>query len=209
MCNPSTLGSRTPTMSFDLAVWYPAKRFSNKEATELYLRLCDGDTSGVLPNPAVDAFYNELIASHPEIDRIPDDKVGDYEYCPWSCKLDRSPGHIIMNCVWSKATYVGQLVESLARKHGLVVYDPQSEKVVYPEGTIGADTASRTSLSALAFFGLLFAAMFVYSAWISTSTLSLVFYIFGALCILMAVVCVRQVWKRSDTAKPVPRSTSD
>src|SRR5262249_42922163 len=147
-------------------------------------------------NPAIDAFYAELIASHPERNAVPEDKVGDYDYCPWSCELDYSPGHVIVNCVWSKATYVGRFVETLARKHGLVVYDPQSEKVISPDGTAIADAGtSRTALSVLALFGLLFAAMFVYAARISSSTSSLVCYAFGALCTLMAVVCLRQAWK--------------
>src|SRR5262249_53503412 len=141
-------------------------------------------------------FYAELIASHPERNAVPEDKVGDYDYCPWSCELDHSPGHVIVNCVWSKARYVGRFVETLARKHGLVVYDPQSEKVIYPDGTNIADPGtSHTALSVLVLFGLLFAAIFLYLAWISNSTVSLVYYAFGALCTLMAVVCFRQAWK--------------
>ena len=86
-------------MSFDLAVWYPQKWLGNEEAGELYGRLCDSDTSGVVPHPAVDAFYAELTARHPEIDTIPEGRIGDFDYCPWSYKLDYSPGHVIMACV--------------------------------------------------------------------------------------------------------------
>lgn len=125
-------------MSFDLAVWYPQEQIGNKEAGELYVRLCEGDTSGVMPHPAIVAFYADLTASHPEIDTVPEEKVDDHDYCPWSCKLDYSPGRVIMSCVWPKATYVGRLVEDLARKHGLAVYDPQSDKVTYPDGSTGA-----------------------------------------------------------------------
>jgi hypothetical protein len=86
-------------MSFDLGVWYPQKRIRNEEAGEPYLRLCSGDTSGVAPSPAVDAFYVELTARHPEIDAVPEERIDDHDFCPWSCKLDRSPGHVIMSCV--------------------------------------------------------------------------------------------------------------
>lgn len=130
-------------MSFDLAVWYPQKRIRNKEATELYLRLCDGHTSGVAPHPAVDAFYAELTARHPEIDTIPKARINDHDYCPWSCKLDHSSHHVIMCCVWSKASYVHPLVHGLARKHGLALYDPQSEEVIYPDGSTGEDEVPR------------------------------------------------------------------
>jgi len=181
-------------MSYDLAVWYPQMRIRNEVATELYLRLCDGDTSGVVPHPAVDAFYAELTAAHPEGDKIPEDRSGDHDDCPWSCKLDHSPGHVIMCCVWSKASEVHELVQSLARKHGLALYDPQTEEVTYPDGSTGAKRASRASLWILGMFGLLFAAMFVYSGVVGSSTAP-VFYGLAGLCVLMAGACFRQAWK--------------
>jgi hypothetical protein len=183
-------------MSFDLAVWYPQKRITNEEATQLYLRLCDGDASGVLPHPAIAAFYAELVARHPEIDTIPKEKINDYDFCPWSCKLDYSDGHVLMCSVWSKATYMHQLVKDLARKHGLALYDPQSEEVVYPDGSTGAARpASRTSLWVLGSFALLFAAIFVYSGRLSTATTAIILYVFAALCFVMALTCFRQAWK--------------
>jgi hypothetical protein len=183
-------------MSFDLGVWYPQQRIRNEEATELYVRLCDGDTSGVLPHPAIDAFYAELTAKHPEIDTIPKEKIDDHDYCPWSCKLDYSPSHVIMSYVWSKATHVHQFVQALAREHGLALYDPQSEEVIYPDGSKCAKAnTSRTSLWILGVFALLFAAMFVYSGQDSTSREPVVFYVFAALCVLMAVLCFRQARK--------------
>jgi hypothetical protein len=178
-------------MSFDLGVWYPQKRMGNKEAGELYARLCESDSSGVVPHPAVDEFYSELIAKHPEIDTIPEGKIDDHDYCPWSCKLDRSPGHVTMSCVWPKATYVHQLVQELARKHGLAVYDPQSDLVTYPEGSTGA-TASRGVFRILGYFALLFAVIFFYSAKISSSGVPLVLYVFAGLCVLMGVACFWQ-----------------
>jgi hypothetical protein len=54
------MNTGTEVMSYDLGVWYPQKQIGNEEATELYVRLCDGDTRGIVANPAVDAFYAEL-----------------------------------------------------------------------------------------------------------------------------------------------------
>jgi hypothetical protein len=178
-------------MSFDLGVWYPQKRIGNKEAGELYVRLCDSDTTGVIPHPAVDAFYAELTAKHPEIDTIPKERIGDYDYCPWSCKLDYSPGHVIMACVWSKATYVHQLAQELGRKHGLALYDPQSDRVTYPDRSTGTKVG-RGVLWILGSFALLFAAIFVYSGWIAPSGTPLVLYVLAGLCGLMAAACFRQ-----------------
>jgi len=179
-------------MSFDLAVWYPEKRISDEEARELYVCLCDSNTSGVVAHPAVDAFYTELTAKHPEIDTIPEERIDDHDYCPWSCRLDRSHGHVITCCVWPKATYVGQLVESLARKHGLAVYDPQSDRVTYPDGSTGG--AAKTGMSrgarwTLGSFALLFAAILVYSEQNAPSSAPLLVYVLAGFCVLIAVAC--------------------
>jgi hypothetical protein len=119
-------------MSCDFAVWHPGRRLTNEQAGELYRQLCGGITKGVVSHPAVDAFYNEITAKHPEIDDITDEEIDDSDLCPWSVAFDRSPGHLIMCCVWSKADYVGRLVREMARKHGLAVFDPQAGEIIYP-----------------------------------------------------------------------------
>jgi hypothetical protein len=185
-------------MSCDFGVWYPEKRIANDEAGKLYIRLCDSDTSGVVSHPAIDAFHAELTARHPEIDTIPEEKIDNRDYCPWSCKLDHSPGHVIMSCVWPKATYVHQLVQELASKHGLAVYDPQSDEVTYPDGSTGGKAKTGMSRSArwiLGSFVLLFAAIFVYSEQMAPSRAPLLICAFAALCGLTAVVCFRQAWR--------------
>jgi predicted nucleic acid-binding protein len=182
-------------MSFDLGVWFPDKRITNDEAGKLYLRLCDGDTSGVVPNPAVDEFYAELTAKHPEIDTIPLDKIDDHDHCPWSCKLDRSPAHVIVCCVWPKATDIGRLLENLARKHGLALYDPQSDLVTYPDGSTGTSKSSHGALWVLGSFALLFAAIFLDVAQTAPAASPMAFYVFAGLCVLMAVACFRQARK--------------
>lgn len=120
-------------MSCDFGVWSPSRRLDDAAAGQLYVALCEGDTTGVEPSPAIDAFYSELTSMHPEIDDVPEDDVDNTDLCPWSIAFDRSPGHLIMSCVWSKAEYVEGLVKRLASKHGLAVFDPQSEKIVYPD----------------------------------------------------------------------------
>src|SRR6185437_9883545 len=106
-------------MSYDMAVWNTSRRLTDAEAGTLYGQLCDSVVDGVTPHPAIEAFYSELTAKHPEIDTVPDERIDDTDYCPWSIAFDRSPGHLIMGCVWSKAEYVDGFVRELARKHGL------------------------------------------------------------------------------------------
>jgi hypothetical protein len=120
-------------MSCDYAVWHTASRLTNDEATRLYAALCDGDPSGVAPSPGIAAFYAEITALHPEIDAVQEDRLGDLDDCPWSCAFDRSDGHLIMCCAWSRAEYVDELVHRLARKHSLACYDPQTGRIAYPD----------------------------------------------------------------------------
>jgi hypothetical protein len=184
-------------MSFDLGVWYPQARTGNEEAGKLYLRLCDGDSSGVMPHPAIKEFYAELTARYPELGTIPAEKIEDHDHCPWSCKLDHSSGHVILSCVWPKATEVGRVVKDLARKHGLAIYDPQSDVVTYPDGSSGT-RANSLALWVLSSFLLLFAAIFIYVGSVAptTKTSPLAFYAMAGFCGLMAVACVRQALRQ-------------
>jgi len=124
-------------MSCDLGILSLERRLTNKEASDLYGALCDGETSGVKPSDAIDAFYKELTDKHPEIDDIPEEEIDNTDLCPWSIAFDRSPGHLIISCVWPKSDYVYELVAELARKHGLAIYSPQAEIIVYPDGSEG------------------------------------------------------------------------
>jgi hypothetical protein len=110
----------------------PPHPLTDAEAGVLYADLCEGRTEGVTPHPAVEAFYTELTARYPEIGTVPDDKIGDLDYCPWSSELDRSGGHLILPCAFSQAERVSGFVRTLAAKHGLAVYDPQQERVFNP-----------------------------------------------------------------------------
>jgi hypothetical protein len=92
-------------MSYDLGVWYPHERLSDTDAGKLYVALCEGTVEYPRPNPAVDAFYQELTAKHPEIDTVADDRIDDY--CPWSRALDHSSGHVIMPCGPRQSTWIG------------------------------------------------------------------------------------------------------
>ena len=120
-------------MSYDLAVWHTNHRLTNEEAIKLYHQLCDSVITGVEPHPGIEAFYIELTSMHPEIDDVPEDRIDDMDYCPWSIAFDHSPGHVIVSCVWPKADYVDGLIRILARKHGLDVFDPQTGTLSDPD----------------------------------------------------------------------------
>jgi hypothetical protein len=109
-------------MSCDFAIWYPAKRLTDEQAGALYERLCEGDTAGVAPHPAVEGFYRELTSKYPERD----------EASVWSMPIERSSGHVLVSSVPTSAKEVESFVRALARKHGLSVYDPESGTVTHP-----------------------------------------------------------------------------
>lgn len=70
------------------------------------------------------AFYAELIEKWPE---------GNDDASPWSSRLNHSADHVLMACKWEKAEEVYMFAQDLAERHGLVLYDPQSDEVHAPE----------------------------------------------------------------------------
>lgn len=128
-------------VSFDLCAFFPKRHLSNEEAARLYHAACDGKVSELeselVATPALRAFHDELCALHPQIDDIPEDRLDDHEYCPWSIAHDVTDWTVIMCCVWSRADYVHDLVHRLARTHGLAVFDPQESVVIYADGSTG------------------------------------------------------------------------
>ena len=164
------------------------KRFTADTRTQSYKLTLDA-------NLGIATCQDGLELTLTEIDTIPEEKIDDHDYCPWSCRLDYLPSYVIMSCVWSKANYVHELVQVLARQHGLALYDPQSEKVTYPDSATGRNAKTGMGRSAawlLGSFALLFAAMFVYSERVAPSRAPLIIYVFAGLCVLMAVACFRQ-----------------
>jgi hypothetical protein len=138
-------------VSCDYAVWHTESRLTDAEAIELYAKLCDGDPSDVSPSDAIAGFYAEITSLHPEIDSVPNDRMDDLDLCPWSIAFDRSDGHLIMCCVWSRAEYVGDLVRRLARKHRLYCFDPQTDTIIHPDVlTLTADGERRRRSPSLA-----------------------------------------------------------
>ncbi len=124
-------------MSFDLGIWYSERALTDKEAADTYVRLCQEWPYLQGENPSVAAFYDELTKRWPEIDTVPDERIDDNDFCPWSCALNHSGVAVVMACVWSMADEVSEFVGNLAKKHRLVLFDPQEDKVYLPEHFTG------------------------------------------------------------------------
>jgi hypothetical protein len=119
-------------MSFDLAVWKnddDKTMPSDSEAAQTYRELCNDACGGGPVAPGIEEFYTELTRRCPEIDDVPEEEVDN---CPWSVLLNRSGHHVIMSAVWSRAEEIRSVVLELAKKHSLLMFDPQKGKVVWP-----------------------------------------------------------------------------
>ena len=113
-------------MSWDCAVWHSNSVKNKEDAEKLYKNLCEGDTSLIGPTQRIQEFYEELTDKHPEIDAVSEDEIDNLDLCPWNSAFDKSEGHIIMSCVFSKAEYVKNLIQELAKKYELSFYEPQN-----------------------------------------------------------------------------------
>jgi hypothetical protein len=120
-------------MSCDYGVWYSETPLTNEEAAKIYLGLCEQWPFLEGENQAVRAFYDELTKRWPELDTVPDEKIDDKDYCPWSCAISHSGIAVVTACVWPMAGKVGSFVKELATKYQLIFYDPQSDQVHLPE----------------------------------------------------------------------------
>ena len=118
-------------MSWDCAVWHSNSVKNKEDAEKLYTKLCEGNTSLIAPTQRIQDFYEELTAKHPEIDDVSEYEIDNLDLCPWSTAFDKSEGHIIMSCVWSRAEYVNVLIQELAKKYELSFYEPQNITFVY------------------------------------------------------------------------------
>jgi len=114
-------------MTFDLGVWKTNGSLTATEASRVYASFCRGElpVRVVQNSPAVEAFYQDLIEKWPE--------TGNADSSPWAAPLHHTASHVLMSCVWSKAEDVCLFVAELAGRHGLVLFDPQSEEVYLPD----------------------------------------------------------------------------
>ncbi|MGW0184620.1 hypothetical protein ACWDV7_02515 [Streptomyces sp. NPDC003362] len=112
-------------MSYDLAVWDSDRPLDNHQAgstyDELYERYLESDDVVVPPTPRIVAYVEALVARYPDdVDRN----------VVWASPpvIDEASGPIVYLLMsYGKAEEVSEYPAELAREHGLVCFDPQSE----------------------------------------------------------------------------------
>jgi hypothetical protein len=98
-------------------------------STTSWGRFQAGDEAAFESSPKLKAFYEDLLRKYPALDDLPDDKVDD---SAWAMTPDDSERLIALNFAWPEAERAAKEVPNLARKHGLVLMDPQSGLIVRP-----------------------------------------------------------------------------
>ena len=111
-------------MSYDLVVWDGEPPRDNDEAgavfDELYECYLDSEDAVVEPSPRIEAYVKALV------ERYPDDVQGS----PWASPpvIDEASGPIVYLLMsYSRADEGSEYAAALARKHGLICFDPQGE----------------------------------------------------------------------------------
>ncbi len=114
-------------MSFDLVVWEKPKCTTNEEAEKVFEALVEGDDSVVESSENILNFLRDLTVEYPEINNCTDDELED---CPWSVDFDKSEGHVLICCVWSRAEEMLEKISFLARKHKVQCFNPQEGQLI-------------------------------------------------------------------------------
>jgi len=112
-------------MSMDLYLWKTPVVDDPDEARALVDRYFDdSDLSVFAPSGDIAAFADELRTHYP------DDWETPPETCPWSSwPFEQTDRLLILNIRWSADNAVLDTIVDLARKHDLVIYDPQGPAV--------------------------------------------------------------------------------
>ena len=106
-------------MSFDLAVWYETAPITVDVADAWLAALYESEVpEGITPRPEIAAFVEDLRAAAPALEPT----VG--------------ADFVLMSFT---ADELRQTVHELAARHGLVCYDPQTERVAQPPPVIEGD----------------------------------------------------------------------
>jgi hypothetical protein len=111
-------------MSYDLAVWEGELPSDDEAALEQYESLMermDAEDLGE-PTPRIRAYVEALLERWPDI-TVDEDS-------PWSVSplMAEAAGHLVyFPMVFSRAGEASEYAADLARRHGLVCFDPQME----------------------------------------------------------------------------------
>ncbi len=132
-------------MSFDLIVFHAEEPLTPEAIMERFSeveeRLAADDAEFPQPSPPtprLQAFLTDLEARWPDLDS----PRASRKDSPWASGFFVDDGSIVLNIQWPRAQEVARYVNELTERHGLQLFDPQTERVVLPSRLGGSGQAS-------------------------------------------------------------------
>jgi hypothetical protein len=116
-------------VSYDLVVMDADEPMTLAQVHE---RLDQGEAASSLtaaPAPRLTSFITELSRKYPSIDDVPE---RDLDRSPWANGFDVEGDLVWLNVSWSRAQEVARHVAKVAEQTGVVIYDPQEDRVILP-----------------------------------------------------------------------------
>lgn len=126
-------------MSFDLYAWARPVPGTAIQADDMLRRHYDGDESTFEADPRLAGFIADVLADHPPLENLADDAPS-----PWAMTPVASDRLVEIHVSWQTDDQVLIDLVRLARKHRVVLYDPQGPDVHSPEG-IPRGTSNRAT----------------------------------------------------------------
>lgn len=113
-------------MSFDLTFWSAKEPVTEEAAARIYDELTDGLAGVVDESPAIESFFNDVVAVYPDL------VEENMEEAPWASAIYHNAECVITAISWSRHQEVAQVLIDLANRHGLTAYDPQDRVIHHP-----------------------------------------------------------------------------
>src|SRR5262245_4872330 len=109
-------------MSMSLVVW-KAPVIADEDEAKALVERWDDDPTVFEASADLLAFYDALLAKHPSLESYSDAEYRDAE-AYWSVTPERSDRVVYLDLLWSVSDELLDDIQSLAREHELVLYDP-------------------------------------------------------------------------------------
>ena len=89
------------------------------------------------PTPRLQAFLTDLEGRWPDLDS----PRASWKDSPWASGSYVDDGSIVLSIQWPRAEEVARYVNELTERHGLQLFDPQTERVILPNRLGGSGQA--------------------------------------------------------------------
>jgi hypothetical protein len=190
-------------MSMTLILWKAPVVDDPDAAAALLRRWYDvGDESAFEPSTDLAAVHEELVRQYP---------ISEGGTDPWAEPPELTERLLVLSIRWSADNRVLADITALARRHGLVVYDPQGPDVLLPHEPLESLTAVplpaafewlKAVVMAAVLLGLTYAAWHIPVAWVRWPAVAIAGFVAAAgVFVFGAMVAGALGWVRTDVGE--------